>query len=170
MNRLRFLAIEKLIFVLNSKITTKGVPPIEQVAIFQDHLTPLGPKRHKSRKQQALSCPSCGVVVGERDKFCLSCGYSISILCASGHSNPINARYCVECGIDLKATPPVDRLANSNDRDTEIDILTRNGVGVTDDNGIIRLFSLTHEELEKGIEDCPKCKNPLKVAGPGSVF
>jgi len=98
----------------------------------------------------------------------LSCGHSITKLCSSSHSNPINARYCVECGIDLKATPPVDQLVNSNERDTKIDILASNSVDVTDDNGIIRLFSLTHEELEKGIEDCPKCNNPLKVAGPGS--
>ena len=144
------------------------MPTIEQVAIFQDHLNPSGPKHHKPRKQQALSCPSCGELVGEQDKFCLSCGHSISKLCASGHWNPIHAMYCVECGTDLKVTSAVDRLSNSNDRDTEIDILARNGVEITDDNGIIRLFSITHEELEKGIEDCPECNNPLKVAGPGS--
>jgi len=64
-----------------------------------------------------------------------------------------------------KATP----LSKKHEH-TELDILTKAGINVFDNEEIVRLFSLTQDEINRGIEECPNCKNPIKVAGPGGRF
>jgi class 3 adenylate cyclase/predicted ATPase len=53
-----------------------------------------------------MDCPSCGASV-PAGKFCIECGAVFELRCEScGHANDSNAKFCAECGRDLRPERP----------------------------------------------------------------
>ncbi|WP_434510102.1 double zinc ribbon domain-containing protein [Desulfitobacterium sp. AusDCA] len=143
---------------------------LEQVSLFEDNLISSSQNREalkQNKKHSTKTCNKCGAPIKDHFNFCSSCGHKLTKTCTNGHSNAMGAQYCTECGASLESN---EGQARCNNEDTRVDVLAKNNIDIFDNEGIIRIFSLTQEELDCGIEECPCCRNPIKVAGPGGRF